>query len=760
LIGRESSIHKNIDNSIENCRYPIEEISEPICKININGTILYANKAFKSRLMFSDIDLYEKNFFEVLYTKTVSNLKSELLALKKGEVKTIKAELIDSTSNEIDANLSFRVENLVDDKPHTIYCFLGKVFDLHEETHHNIYQSLFREAGNGMAVEHEDKIILANDSFAELFGYETIGDLEDKNILELVAEEDVSKVSNYLFHKKTGKPTPDKIEFLALRPDRLRVYIEFNITVLRDNEKLFLAIYALDVSERQRTKRGMLESEQRYRNLTENINDFLYTFERVGKYFKPIFFTEAVSKITGYTQEEFLGDPKLFLKVIHPDDFPKVKERVRQLLNSDLQTVSEMEFRIINKEANIVWVRNKINVIRDDGGKIVKVYGLVSDVTLNKRAEEELKQSADNLKKLNDAKDRFLSIISHDLRTPFSSILGFTDLLLEDDSLSNSEKKQYISYIQESSKSMLSLVNSLLEWTRLQTGRIKFEPSKMNAKEIIDRAISTVSGSAIKKGVEINNRVDSTHNIFADKNLVLQVFNNLLSNAVKFTKRGDGISINVQSHPRSRFLKFSVKDTGIGIKQENLDKLFNVDTKFTSEGTAGERGSGLGLSLVKEIIDKHGGTIEVFSEYSKGSEFIFTLPIASTKILLVDNNKRDRLLYSKILMNIAADYAVDTVSNGSEALERIATSPPALIITEHQMPVMNGYTLIKELIKKGLKSSIPVIVLSGKIERSVVQEYSELGIEHIFTKPVNLKSFKEAIDKSIKKGMIGSNHST
>jgi PAS domain S-box-containing protein len=576
----------------------------------------------------------------------------------------------------------------------------------------------------------------------------------------LVSEEDVSKVSNYLFLKKTGKPTPDKIEFLALRPDELSVYIEFNITVLRENEKLFLAIYALDVTERKRAKKGMIESEQKYRNLTENINDFLYTFERSGKYFKPIFFTEAVSKITGYTQEEFLGDPKLFLKVIHPDDFPKVKDRTRQLLNSDLQAANEMEFRIINKEANVVWVRNKINVIRNDEGKIVRVYGLVSDITLNKRAEEELKESADNLKKLNDAKDRFLSIISHDLRTPFSSILGFTDLLLEDDSLSNSEKKQYISYIQDSSKSMLSLVNSLLEWTRLQTGRIKFEPLKINAKEIIDRAITTVSGSALKKGVEINNLVDSTHNIFADKNLILQVFNNLLSNAVKFTKRGDGITINVHSFPSSRFLRFSVKDTGIGIKKENLDKLFNVDTKFTSEGTAGERGSGLGLSLVKEIVEKHGGTIEVLSEYTKGSEFVFSLPIASTKILLVDHSTRDRLLYSKILMNIATDYAVDTVSNGSEALDRIATSPPALIITEHQMPVMNGYTLIRELIKKGLKTSIPVIVLASKIERSVVQEYSELGIEHIFTKPVNLKSFKEAIDKSIKKGIISNNRST
>jgi CheY-like chemotaxis protein len=207
-------------------------------------------------------------------------------------------------------------------------------------------------------------------------------------------------------------------------------------------------------------------------------------------------------------------------------------------------------------------------------------------------------------------------------------------------------------------------------------------------------------------------------------------------------------------------LQFSVKDTGKGIKPENLSKLFNIDTKFTSEGTAGEKGSGLGLSLVKEIILKHGGTIEAKSEFEKGSEFIFDLPVASAKILIVDHNKRDRLLYSKILMNIAPEYAVSIASNGKEALERINISPPALIITEHEMPVMNGYNLVRELLKRGLKALIPVIVLTNKINKASRQYYNELGIENIFTKPVNLRSFKEAIEKSIRKSILNNNHTT
>jgi PAS domain S-box-containing protein len=271
--------------------YRIEQIADPICKIDNKGTILYANRAFKSRLMFSDIDLYEKNFFELFYTKTIANIKAELSTLAKGEIKTIQAKIIDGTNSELEANLSFKVENLIDEKPHTIYCFMGNIYDLEEERSHlNIYQSLFREASNGMAVESEEKIILANESFSELFGFTNSSDIEGKHILDFVSEEDVSKVSNFFLLKKTGRPAPDKIEFLARKLDGSSVHIEYNITVLRENDNTFFAIYALDITEKKREKRGMIESEQKYRNLTENINDFLYTFERIKKYFKPIFF--------------------------------------------------------------------------------------------------------------------------------------------------------------------------------------------------------------------------------------------------------------------------------------------------------------------------------------------------------------------------------------------------------------------------------------------------------------------------------------
>ena len=601
----------------------------------------------------------------------------------------------------------------------------------------------------------EGKIIIANKSFAKIFGYNTNTELVNKEIIELASNDDILKVAEYFRLLERKKEVPTRFDFLGKKKDGSSIHTELSIGSFESDNKNYFVMIARDVTERIRAQRAIRESEEKYRNITENIDDFLFTFERTGLALRPIFCTSSIQKVTGYTQTEFLTDSKLFLKAIHPSDFVSIKPKLINLMKSRIQLSGEFEFRIINKQGNIVWVRAKINLVRSGTGRIHKIFGLVSDVSFRKRAEEELKKSTQNLIKLNETKDRFISIISHDLRTPFSSILGFTDLLANDEELTEDERKQYIKYIQESSRSMLALVNSLLDWTRLQTGRIKFEPQKVDVSKVIMDSVNALSGAAIQKGIEVVSSVNQSLYLFVDKSLITQVFNNLISNAIKFTNKSGVIRISNEAVTNSRFVKFSVKDSGVGIKEDDLTKLFSVDAKFTSEGTAGEKGSGLGLSLVKEIVEKHGGTISVESKYGKGTEFIFTLPIASSNILIVDDNKTDRLLYSKILKNISPEYNVEVASDGKEAIQKILSSPPALVITDHAMPVMNGYEFVIELKKMDIKGKPPIIVLSSDIDRAIINDYTELGIEFVFQKPVNIGSFKLAIEKSLQKGLSG-----
>jgi PAS domain S-box-containing protein len=463
---------------------------------------------------------------------------------------------------------------------------------------------------------------------------------------------------------------------------------------------------------------------------------------------------DTFCKISKYSAKELIGqDHRILNSGYHP------KEYIRDLWVTIANgKVWRGEIRNRAKDGSIYWVDATIVPFLDENKKPYQYLAIRTDITEKKLAQEAAKESEEkyrkSLIKLNETKDKFISILSHDLRTPFSSIMGFTDLLLNDDELSEEEKKQYVGFIQESSKSMLDLVNSLLDWARIQTGRIKFEPEILNAEKIILNCINSLSGAALQKNLEIKSEVEQNISIYADKSFLTQVFNNLISNSIKFTNPGGKIVISACPSAKKGFYEFSVRDNGVGIKPENQKDLFRIETKYSSEGTAGEKGTGLGLSLVKEILEKHGGNIWVESEYGKGSNFKFILPVASVNILLVDDSKSDRLLYSRILQKISSDYNVEIASNGEEALQMIIASPPALVITDHLMPEMNGYELILKIKKLDIARIPPVIILSNDIESSTIDDYTKIGVEYVFNKPVNISVFKTAVEKSLKKALI------
>jgi PAS domain S-box-containing protein len=754
-ITERASLEQKLKSSEEKFRTIVTQSPELICTLDANGKIIYANPAFYKTFNYSEMDLSDKSIKDILAPDFAISSGFNLKSYEKFGIEGLEIVAIKSSGSKIylKANISPIFINNRINYFNIVLTDITKKKSFQKDL--SLFKSMFKAFQEGVVVESDGRLVMMNEAFVKIFGYNSDRELIDKDLFNLIDGDDVSKVAGYLQMLNENREMPQRFEFMGLRKGNINFFAEASLSNFISENKKFVVMITRDITEKKRSQQAIKDSEERYRNLTENIDDFLYTFEKAGSAIRPVFYTASVEKITGYTQTDLLSDSKLILKIIHPDDFTSIKKRLNTLLKSKIQLSGEFEFRIINRHGNIVWVRNKINLIRDHEGKLQKIYGLVSDISLRKKAEEQLTKSTDNLIKLNDTKDRFISIISHDLRTPFSSILGFTDLLLSDSDLNDDERRQYTEFIRESSKSMLSLVNSLLDWTRLQTGRIRFEPERIDVSRIIESSLNALSGVSSQKNIEIVSKVKDDTFIYVDKDLLLQVFNNLLSNAIKFTPKSGSIIISVTQSQRMRFLEFSIKDTGMGIKPENINKLFKIDTKFSSEGTEGEKGTGLGLSLVSEIIEKHGGNIYVESEYGKGSTFKFTLPVASANILLVDDSKTDRLLYSKVLKNITSDYEIEIASNGKEALDKILASPPALVITDHLMPQMNGYQLVLELRKADIKVKPQVIILSGDIDRNSIDEYTELGIEYVFHKPVDLSSFKTAVEKSLRKGLSG-----
>ena len=229
-------------------------------------------------------------------------------------------------------------------------------------------------------------------------------------------------------------------------------------------------------------------------------------------------------------------------------------------------------------------------------------------------------------KELNAEKDKFFSIIAHDLKSPFAGIMGYSTLLLDDfDLLSKEEMREFITSLDKLSKNTFKLIENLLEWARLQTGKMKYNPIKIQLYESVLYATSLVSANAEKKSIKIKNEINEDPVVKADERMLNSILQNLLSNAIKFTPRGGTITIS--SAAVNIFHEITISDTGVGMSPEVLERIFRIDTNYTTLGTEQEKGTGLGVILCKEMIERQGGALKVESELGVGTKFKFILPM-------------------------------------------------------------------------------------------------------------------------------------
>ena len=250
---------------------------------------------------------------------------------------------------------------------------------------------------------------------------------------------------------------------------------------------------------------------------------------------------------------------------------------------------------------------------------------LIEEIEERKATELSLQISQNELKAANSSKDKFFSIIAHDLKNPFNGIIGLSSLLIEDyDSFPAWEQKEFIQNIKTTAENTFRLLQNLLEWSQTQTGKIHFEPVQFNLSSIITEIVDLVKTSASNKNISLNSVISSDIQVFADKNMIHTVIRNLALNAVKFTRNGGKILLSARKINGQ--VEVSVTDNGIGINPETMKKLFCIDCNVASYGTEGEQGTGLGLILCKEFVDKNRGTIRIESEPGAGSTFTIVLP--------------------------------------------------------------------------------------------------------------------------------------
>ena len=458
---------------------------------------------------------------------------------------------------------------------------------------------------------------------------------------------------------------------------------------------------------------------------------------------------EAFTRLLGFSNEEVIGKTAVELGILTPDSMQnllmKIKKKGATLdLETDLMAKNG-EIKHVILSAEDIYVQDKI--LR---------YTVVNDITQRKCYENKILLKNKELQKLNKQKDRFFSIIAHDLKNPFNTIVGFSELMAKQVQNQDYEDlDEFSQIIEQSSRLIMNLLDNLMQWSRSQTGKMSLNLQKNDMNHLINETILLLSHAAQKKLINIKHTISQKITVFADKEMIATVLRNLIFNAIKFTPDGGEIVISVQE--KDGDILVYVKDTGVGIEKNRISKLFRIDGNASTPGTQDEKGTGLGLILCKEFIEKHHGRIWVESINSAkfqnhGTTFYFTIPNNLEQKSLIGNiNTEERNTFNNLKVLIVEDdepsieFATMIVKqiteniiiarDGVEAVEICRLSKDIdLVLMDIKMPRMDGYEAT-QLIRRFNKEVI-IIAQTAFTNQGDKMKALEVGCDDYIPKPI------------------------
>ena len=473
---------------------------------------------------------------------------------------------------------------------------------------------------------------------------------------------------------------------------------------------------------------------------------------------------KAAQEIFGYTRDEAINEN--IIRLIIPRDSSLAAEKIwERLLNNEALT--RIIFKNKTKRGRPILCEWFITPITDEKNKIISVAAMAMDITENKHTELAILKSKEEAEKANHAKSEFLSNMSHELRTPLNAILGFTQLLNHEKTLSDVQQS-HLSEINNAGDLLLELVNQILDLSRIEKGHLQLSIEKIKLSNMFESCHSMVSPLALENNISLNIETQMNGYVSADHTRLKQIMLNLLSNAIKYNNENGSITLSVSQ--KGNNVRISIIDTGIGIADEFINKIFEPFNRPHTDSTI--EGTGIGLSISKQLVEMMNGSIGVDSKIGEGSHFWIELPgmlstnvssneniknlpeksaIAETtqhkkNILVAEDNTTNQALILGQLTSLG--YTIDIVANGQEALDQLVSNTYDLLITDCNMPVMDGYSLVKN-IREGGNDTLPIIVITADAFPENKKKCMEVGVDVYLIKPVNLSTLKNAISKCL-----------
>ena len=466
-------------------------------------------------------------------------------------------------------------------------------------------------------ISKEEKILFVNNLFCKFFNKNN-DSIIGKNFQSFLGiDKDFDKK---VFPSSKHEEEETKFEYKYQEDSKIK-WLDWKINFKKNNDgEIYYLAFGWDITKQKTQGEELLRDHFFFNLLMDNITDKIYFKDSGSKFLK-------ISK--AFAERHNLYGPE---EAIGKTDFDLFsKEHAQQAFNDEMDIIKtgkileNIEEQETYFNGGIGWVSTTKIPYRDDMGNIIGTFGISRDITSRKLAQESLKKSELKLRELNAVKDKFFSIVAHDLKSPFNGLFGLVDILLSDyETLSTENIKKTLTLLNDEMKQVYQLLEDLLEWGRIQRNAIQFVPENKNICCTIKNIIDLYAINAKNKKISIQVIIPSEINITFDVKMISTVIRNLLTNAIKFTHPGGLIIISAEDLGKE--VKVSVKDNGVGISRDRIDKLFDLTEYFSTKGTAQESGTGLGLILCKEFVEKHSGKITVETEIKKGSTFNFTIP--------------------------------------------------------------------------------------------------------------------------------------
>lgn len=614
-----------------------------------------------------------------------------------------------------------------------------------------------------------------NPAAEKIFGYaakEVIGN----SIVLMMPDENIKDELDILIRIEQGRKI-DQFETVLCRKNGSLIDVSATISPVLNSEGKLVGVstIARDITKRKRAE-DELKKKEHFLSESQRIGHIgSWHYELVSE---QLTWTEEMYRVYGVSPDKFYLNIKSFFSLIHPEDQPLMQNWLQEC--SAGSNPGELEFRIILPDGSVNYVSGHGELNKDGQNRPVSLTGTGQNITVRKQMEMSLILSREAAEHANNAKDSFLATMSHEIRTPLGGMLGMLELLSM--TRLNAEQTATLDTASASGRSLLRILNDILDWSKIEQGKLDIIPAPTQLDELLQEVVKTYTHVASIKSLIISRHIDTQLSTayLVDQLRLSQILNNFVSNAIKFTKQGKiyvGIAL-VKSEENDDLLCFTVKDTGIGISAEVQKNLFQNYSQGTVDTTRMYGGTGLGLAICRRLADMLGGKISLLSEPGKGAEFSLTLSLPrsqlepqliiphqldvaqhitlplrisgtdSPEVLVVDDHPTNRELLSRQIKMMG--FRVTTAENGREGIALWRDKRFAMIITDCHMPDMDGYEMTRTIRNTESLEGLPRTPLIAWTANALKEEnelITAAGMDALLVKPVSMMMLRETLAK-------------